>query len=756
MIMKFETKTYLFAVLFFIPFITFSQPNLPEAGVVFDDSSVPRIDIQINPDTLDWIYNNVDSYIEWHATFIFNGNAITDTLENVGFRLRGNTSRYSAKKSFKVSFNTFEPGRKWYGLEKLNLNGEHNDPSIMRSKLSWELVREMGLPGPRCNHVRVYINGNFYGVYINVEHIDEEFVKSRFDNNDGNLFKCLYPADLKYKGSNPDVYKEVYGDRRAYDLKTNSGLDNYSDLANLIDILNNTPENDFYCEITDVFNVFDYLKAAAIDVFIANWDGYIYNKNNFYLYHNTETDKMEYIHYDLDNTYGIDWFGKEWSTRDIYDWEQHGSEERPLYTKMMENQELRDLYSAYMQKLVVDITDPDVLFPRLNELRDMITPYVADDPYYPLDYGYDIDDFYNSFEEPIGAHVEKGIKQYINERRISANSQVEENATIPVINYIHFDYPLPGEDFWISAYVSAVQPLQTVRVEYQVNAGTTQYATLFDDGDHNDKEAGDDIYGAMIPGITMNNSLSWQISATDEFGKSNILPCEPVFIQFEPSDEPALFINEFMADNESFITDEAGQFDDWIEIYNGDAVAIWLGDKYLTDNPDNPDKWLFPDITLQPGEFIIVWADEDQGQGPLHTNFKLNAAGEYLGLFDSQSTAFFPLDTITYGEQNPDMVFGRFLDGGLPWMYLNTPTPGSTNETNSVDMSEIDKLNIYPNPVVNGWLFLSEPVSGKIINLQGEELIKFEMQQKIGLNNIKPGLYIIQTVDGKSSKLIVQ
>ena len=566
MIMKFETKTYLFAVLFFIPFITFSQPNLPEAGVVFDDSSVPRIDIQINPDTLDWIYNNVDSYIEWHATFIFNGNAITDTLENVGFRLRGNTSRYSAKKSFKVSFNTFEPGRKWYGLEKLNLNGEHNDPSIMRSKLSWELVREMGLPGPRCNHVRVYINGNFYGVYINVEHIDEEFVKSRFDNNDGNLFKCLYPADLKYKGSNPDVYKEVYGDRRAYDLKTNSGLDNYSDLANLIDILNNTPENDFYCEITDVFNVFDYLKAAAIDVFIANWDGYIYNKNNFYLYHNTETDKMEYIHYDLDNTYGIDWFGKEWSTRDIYDWEQHGSEVRPLYTKMMENQEFRDLYSAYMQKLVVDITDPDVLFPRLNELRDMITAYVADDPYYPLDYGYDIDDFYNSFEEPIGAHVEKGIKQYINERRISANSQVEENATIPVINYIHFDYPLPGEDFWISAYVSAVQPLQTVRVEYQVNAGTTQYATLFDDGDHNDKEAGDDIYGAMIPGITMNNSLSWQISATDEFGKSNILPCEPVFIQFEPSDEAALFINEFMADNESFITDEAGQFDDWIEI----------------------------------------------------------------------------------------------------------------------------------------------------------------------------------------------
>ena len=64
-----------------------------------------------------------------------------DNFDQVGFRLRGNTSRYAQKKSFKVSMNTFS-NLKFLGLEKLNLNGEHNDPSIIRSKLCWDIFRD--------------------------------------------------------------------------------------------------------------------------------------------------------------------------------------------------------------------------------------------------------------------------------------------------------------------------------------------------------------------------------------------------------------------------------------------------------------------------------------------------------------------------------------------------------------------------------------------------------------------------------------
>ncbi len=205
-------KKFLPVLLFFAVLITGfipakAQPNFPGDDVIYRDDLVPRIDITINPDTLVWLYQeeNLESDIEWHATFVFSDGSISDTIDDIGFRLRGNTSRYSAKKSFKVSFNTYESGRTYHGVEKMNLNGEHNDPTISRSKLCWDLCRQLRIPAPRSNHVRVYINGNYYGLYMNVEHIDENFVASRFGNQDGNLYKCLYPADLNYLGENPDL-----------------------------------------------------------------------------------------------------------------------------------------------------------------------------------------------------------------------------------------------------------------------------------------------------------------------------------------------------------------------------------------------------------------------------------------------------------------------------------------------------------------------------------------------------------------------
>ncbi|MCB2218854.1 MAG: CotH kinase family protein [Bacteroidetes bacterium] len=749
-------KVLILVFIFLVPFVMIAQPHFPDDGVVFDDSEVPRVDILINPDTLEWIYENVDSYLEWHATFIFQRDDYLDTVENIGFRLRGNTSRYSAKKSFKVSFNTFEQGRKWNGLEKLNLNGEHNDPSIMRSKLSWDLLRALNIPAPRSNHIRLYINGNFHGVYINVEHIDEEFADSRFNNQDGNLYKCLYPADLAYKGSNPDLYKEeVYG-RRAYELKTNTGIDDYSDLANFIDQLNNTSTSSFFCSMDEILNVFDYAKIAAVDVFIGNWDGYIYNKNNFYLYFNTEFEKFEYIPYDLDNTFGIDWMNRDWATRDIYDWQQHGSEIRPLYTRIMDNDDLRGIYSNYMNQIISEKMDPDVLFARIDSLKNMIAPFVEIDPYYPLDYGYTIDDFYNSFEEAIGAHVKYGIKPYILARRQSALEQLELEETKPVIKYIRGNYPLPDQEIWIRAQVEAAHPLQTVKVEYSIDGSSIQFAVMYDDGEHQDDDPEDQVYGAFLPGISMNSSLSWQIFAMDEFGNAQGLPCEPVTVVFEPSQEPALFINEFMAANDAVIEDEYGDYDDWIEIYNGDDSPVWMGDKYLTDNLSNPDKWLFPDVTLQPGEFLLLWADEQQEQGIFHTNFKLDKEGEEIGLFDSEATAYFPLDTIIFGQQDSNIPFGRQLDGGLPWMQLNTPTPGASNMTGGINHNPFQSaFGVYPNPVINGWLYLEKLTSLTIYNTHGQRIKKASKVSKIDTKGMKKGLYLLITEEGQTSKFII-
>lgn len=280
---------------------------------IFDDTVIAEVHVEIDSVSLnnllhpDSLYNNT----EYPASFIFKKGIEIDTLLNIGFRLRGNTSRASQKKSFKVSFNTFEQGREYKGLDKMNLNGEHNDPTIMRSKLSWDIFEKIGVPAPRANHVKLFINDEYHGLYLNVEHIDDEFVNNRFGTDAGNLYKNLYPADLSYISENPDDYKwsPEWADRRVYDLKTNTFEDDYSDLASLIGFLENSTNEDFESQIEDYINLDGVIRWMAVEILTGNWDDYWYNQNNFYLYFNPNDGRFEFIPYDYDNTLGIDFFG---------------------------------------------------------------------------------------------------------------------------------------------------------------------------------------------------------------------------------------------------------------------------------------------------------------------------------------------------------------------------------------------------------------------------------------------------------------
>lgn len=141
-----------------------------------------------------------------------------------------------------------------------------------------------------------------------------------------------------------------------------------------------------------------------------------------------------------------------------------------------------------------------------------------------------------------------------------------------------------------------------------------------------------------------------------------------------------LYINEFMASNATAFSDAAGEYDDWIEIYNADSTStISLEGFYLTDDLKNPKKWAFPAIDIPAREYLLIWADSDVMQDGLHASFKLSQDGEQIGLFDG--TAF--IDQITFGAQSTDISSGRKQDGAAAWVLFqapaNPPTPGSKN-----------------------------------------------------------------------------
>ena len=125
-------------------------------------------------------------------------------------------------------------------------------------------------------------------------------------------------------------------------------------------------------------------------------------------------------------------------------------------------------------------------------------------------------------------------------------------------------------------------------------------------------------------------------------------------------------ITEFMADNDTTLDDEDGEFSDWIEVHNPDATPVDLTGWCLTDNAANLGKWPFPAVTLQPGGFLVVFASGKDRRVPgseLHTNFQLSSGGEYLALVEPDGTTVAHQYAPEFPGQDPDRTYGLAFDG---------------------------------------------------------------------------------------------
>jgi len=196
---------------------------------------------------------------------------------------------------------------------------------------------------------------------------------------------------------------------------------------------------------------------------------------------------------------------------------------------------------------------------------------------------------------------------------------------------------------------------------------------------------GANVYTATIPAQPDNTIVAYYIQAENDQEISVINPPgAPIdayhyTVGYQP---PPLLINEFVADNVTTLEDpdEPGEFPDWIELYNAGPDPVDLSGRYLTDNLTDPTKFRIPDgLTIPAGGFILFYADNDPGQGPLHLNFRLNKTGEAIGLFDSDATGNRPIDTYTFGWQAADVSEHRHPNGGDTWIMTRTPSPGTAD-----------------------------------------------------------------------------
>jgi len=194
---------------------------------------------------------------------------------------------------------------------------------------------------------------------------------------------------------------------------------------------------------------------------------------------------------------------------------------------------------------------------------------------------------------------------------------------------------------------------------------------------------------------------------------------------------PPLAINEFLADNDGVNVDEAGEYDDWLELYNAGIEPVELVGLYLTDDLANSLKWPLPAGTLAPGAHLLIWCDDDPEQGAHHTTFKLAAAGEEIGLsalIDGEPQL---VDSVVFGPQASDVSQGRWPDGAEHWQFFSEPTPGASNGggTAVLDaaLTTIQLRSVTPNPggglaAIRFALERSQPVLVDVYDLRGRRL----------------------------------
>jgi hypothetical protein len=138
-------------------------------------------------------------------------------------------------------------------------------------------------------------------------------------------------------------------------------------------------------------------------------------------------------------------------------------------------------------------------------------------------------------------------------------------------------------------------------------------------------------------------------------------------------------INEILTSNTSINTDEDGAYQDWVELYNKGAATVNLSGYGLSDDPAIWNKWVFPNVSLAPGAYLLVWASDKNraiAGSPLHTNFKISASGETITL---SNAAGISQDVVPATVIPTDVSYGRFPNGTGNFVFFGTPTANAAN-----------------------------------------------------------------------------
>ncbi len=608
--------------------------------------------------------------------------------KEIGVRARGTSSYFtvnSAKKSFNVAIDYGDDSQRLNGYKTLNLLNGHVDASFLREVLFNRIARDY-FPAMKTNLVKLVINGESWGVYINLQQYNKDFLDEWFGTRDGVRFK-VGPGGggLAYTGNDVEAYQ------RTYQLKSANVENPYDNLIELTEMLDaKTPDEKLKTDLPSILNVDRTLWQLAVSNVFMDDDSYIHKGGDFSIYQDVN-ERFHLISHDNNETFR---FGAErrgggpggrgpggWSWGELSDGMvsplTHAENTmRPVISRLLGVPEWKARYIAHVQTVVDEWLNWEVMEPVIREYHNQIAAEVEKDNKKLYDY--------NSFLESIdreGVRRTPSFKVFVTQRRDNLLNHPELNKPTPKILSVSTpEDPIADQSVEIMAELDNTVAADSVLLYY----GTDRHAPFKNTA----MSKNSDGYVGSIPGFPAETLVYYYVeaSAVETHGTTTFSPARAEFgaahyrVTAPRAIEVAVVINELMAANTQSITDPQGEYEDWLELHNITDEVVNLAGMYLTDKADNLKKWEFPEGTTIPARgYIIVWLDEDgKATEGLHANFKLSRNGETVMLVDTDARNNQIVDIIAFEQLERDIALGRLPNANGEFQVLPM-TPGKQN-----------------------------------------------------------------------------
>ncbi len=379
------------------------------------------------------------------------------TTYRVKVRLRGASARYFPKKSWNVSL---EDDVRFEGRTSLNLVAEYADATLLAEKIAYDLLEAMRVPASKARFVRLKVNGQYEGVFLDIEQVNKAFLKAHdFADDDATIYRCGW-KDCELK-----TWKVPY--QGNWTKKTNESKPD-TELHAMLGLINHTPEPQLVDALEKKLQLEHYLRSMVLDVLMSN--NYVEDSESYFIY-DRATAKWSYVPWDLNNVDARWWYPITVEDMKTYS----GTIVHPLYnftltdgwvekmylqrknetasypgylpvfsnlgTRVLYNPVLRERLEARLDKALDEVFTSTVMNPYIDQLHALIAPHMEDDPY--MD----------------NARFEAGrgyLKRFVKERRAFILKELERYAQQkPTLVFEAFD-PREG---WVEVGNRTSQPL---------------------------------------------------------------------------------------------------------------------------------------------------------------------------------------------------------------------------------------------------------------------------------------------------------